>query len=253
MFTQLKIELEYNEKLDYKKSSLLQGVLFENIDSEYASIMHQQNLHPYSQFFNIEDDKMYWYVNAIDEEAYEKIIEKLLKPEFSGFKIKKDNIDVNIVNKNIRTIYKKELSDEFYNKDADRVIEINLLTPMAFKQRGVYISYIDFRLIYQSLMNKYNSISEKILMLDEDALFDLYDKTLITKYNLRSVPFPLESIKINGAFGNIRINLRGSDVMSRYARFLLRFAEFSGIGVKTGMGMGAVKINIGGVKCKKEM
>lgn len=37
MYAQLKLELEADD-IDYKKSSNLQGILMENIDTEYAGI-----------------------------------------------------------------------------------------------------------------------------------------------------------------------------------------------------------------------
>ena len=48
MYAQLKLELEADD-IDYKKSSNLQGILMENIDTEYAGILHGNQLNPYSQ------------------------------------------------------------------------------------------------------------------------------------------------------------------------------------------------------------
>ena len=39
MYVQLKLELAADD-IDYKKSSNLQGILMENIDTEYAGILH---------------------------------------------------------------------------------------------------------------------------------------------------------------------------------------------------------------------
>ena len=48
MYVQLKLELAADD-IDYKKSSNLQGILMENIDTEYAGILHGNQLNPYSQ------------------------------------------------------------------------------------------------------------------------------------------------------------------------------------------------------------
>ena len=37
------------------------------------------------------------------------------------------------------------------------------------------------------------------------------------------------------------IRVSGTKTMANYAHLLLRFGEYSGVGIKTGMGMGAVK------------
>jgi len=242
LFSQIVMELKTDEKLTYKKASTLQGVLFENIDTEYASLMHQQDRHPYSQYLLSENDKEYWVVNTLTEEAYENIIKRLEDRNFNGFRIKKGDIDVSIANKRITIVEKQTLINELNTKDAERVFNLSLLTPMAFKQRGVYVSFPDLRLIYQSIMNKYSSISDNMVMMDEETLNQLVESSMITKFNIRSAIFPLEGVNITGAIGNIRIYIKGSDVLARYIRLLLKFSEFSGIGVKAGIGMGAVKI-----------
>ena len=60
--------------------------------------------------------------------------------------------------------------DHFYNKPAERYLEIRILTPMSFKSYGRYINHPDLRLIYQSLMNKYDSVLKEASMFDEDTL-----------------------------------------------------------------------------------
>ena len=35
--------------------------------------------------------------------------------------------------------------------------------------------------------------------------------------------------------------MKGSETIARYIRLLFHFGEFSGVGIKTGMGMGAIR------------
>ena len=245
LLAKLKIELDIDSKDLYKKSSLFQGFLFENIDTLYAEKLHEQKLHPYSQYICCENEKMYWCINTLNNEAYEKIILKLVD-DISEINLKRTNEIIKIQNKEIKTIEKKELITEFNNIDGESYINFSLLTPMAFKQRGRYVGYPDLRLIYQSIMNKYSAASQEMIMIDEDVLEQMVDNSNITKFFVKSKTFPLEGINIAGAVGNIRIKISGPDLMKRYARLLFRFSEFSGIGVKTGIGMGAIKLNVGG-------
>ena len=242
MLARLKMELETSEDLDYKKASALQGVLLENIDKEYAGFLHQQQLHPYSQYICNDGEKKLWCVNTLNPEAYTNIIKKLVDTEFSSFIIKKGNVDVIIKETSVEALTDEELLEEFNTVQGSKTINIRLLTPMSFKQRGNYVALPDVRLIYQSMMNKYSMASEKLDMIDEDTLLQMTEHSVITKFKIRSVPFPLEGIRIPGAIGEFRIKISGSEIMARYARLLLRFAEYSGIGVKTAMGMGAIKI-----------
>lgn len=49
MVGRLELTLDSKE-IDYKNSSNLQGVIMENIDNEYADILHTQGYNPYSQY-----------------------------------------------------------------------------------------------------------------------------------------------------------------------------------------------------------
>ena len=53
-------------------------------------------------------------------------------------------------------------------------------------------------------------------------------------------------MKIGGFIGEITIHILGGETLARYVRMLCRFGEISGIGIKTGMGMGAMEFNQGG-------
>jgi len=142
-------------------------------------------------------------------------------------------------------VFEDELMDRFYNQEADRNIGIRIKTPMSFKQNGIYNIVPDARLIFQSLMNKYSAAHEHMSMIDFDTLDQITQNAMIVRYNLRSTGFALEGTKIPGFIGELSFKFRGGDTLARYARLLIEFAEFSGIGIKTAMGMGAVGI-IGG-------
>ena len=67
------------------------------------------------------------------------------------------------------------------------------------------------------------------------------EQSEIVRYRLQTVPFPLEKVQITGFTGSICIHIRGPETMARYLRMLFKFGEFAGVGIKTGMGMGAMK------------
>ncbi|MGP1441464.1 MAG: CRISPR-associated endoribonuclease Cas6 [Anaerovoracaceae bacterium] len=241
MLAQLKISLD-SDNLNLYKASTLQGVLFENIDSDFADLMHSQNIHPYSQYLIKEENSYFWIINTLNEESYNHIILPLINPKFKEFTLKKGNIDVKINTKELKQLSDEELLKRFYDEDADRNISVNIRTPMAFKQKGIYTIVPDIRLIFQSLMNKYSAAYAHMSMFDLDTLAQITENTFVTRYNLRSAAFAMEGIKIPGFIGKISFRFRGTETLARYARLLLEFAEFSGAGIKTAMGMGAICI-----------
>ena len=241
MLRRICMELEGKE-LDYRKSSNLQGVLFEHISTGYSEKMHMQQLHPYSQYLIKEKERLYWYVNTLDGEAAAEIIDVLAGEAFQTFSLKKSDTDVRIIGKRMEQCTQKELLEEFYTKEAEKYFRLEFLTPTAFKQRGRFVIWPDVCLVYQSLMNKYSAILSETDMYDEETLEQLVESSELAEYRLRSVKFPMEGIVIPAFCGTITIRMRGTNTMARYLRMLLRFVEYSGVGIKTAMGMGAVRM-----------
>ncbi|MCM1326311.1 MAG: CRISPR-associated endoribonuclease Cas6 [Bacteroidales bacterium] len=242
MLAVLRMELNSGETgLGYYQSSNLQGVLMEQLDSGYAEQLHISRLKPYSQYI-IGGSRKEWVINTFTQEAYQKIICPLLNEKFSEFIIEKKEMHIKICSKELETLSKQELLNEFYSDTYDRYIRLKFLTPTSFKSGGVYINMPDVRYIYQSLMNKYSAASDDMDMYDEETLEQLTTNSRIVRYNLRSAVFPLEGVKIPSFMGEMDIKILGTPTMAKYVRLLVRFGEYSGVGIKTAIGMGGLRM-----------
>ncbi len=242
MLAELKMKLKPDcSEFGYYQSSNLQGVLMEQIESDYADQMHQQGWKPYSQFLYCMNNEFWWTVHTWTKEAYDKILLPLQDSRFDSFQIKKRGIRVSILQKEETMLAKKALMEEFYSQECSRYLSVEFLSPTAFKQNGRYVNYPDLRLIFQSLMNKYSAGSSELNMFDEETLEQLVSNMSVSRYRLHSVSFPLEGVWIPAFIGTMTIRVNGTKTMANYARLLLRFGQYSGVGIKTGMGMGAVK------------
>ncbi len=242
MLAELRMKLEVN-KPDFGcyQSSNMQGVLMEQLDSVYAKLLHNQGLKPYSQFI-LNGEKKEWVVKTFTQRAYQEIIAPLLDSSFTHCFIEKKDIHVQIQNKILKTIRKQELLDEFYSDACSRYLNLEFLTPTSFKSDGKYVIMPDMRYIYQSLMNKYSAASSDMEMYDKETLEQLTGNSHIVQYRLRSTYFPLEGIRIPSFKGEISVKITGTNTMAKYARLLSRFGEYSGVGIKTAMGMGGLRI-----------
>lgn len=229
------------DEVNYRNSSNLQGVIMENIDSQYAELMHQLELNPYSQCLIKKDNITMWCVSTLSEEAYEHIIVPLLDKNFTGFSIKKGLVNIKIKEKRLITHQKTELMREFYDKQGERFYNVEFATPTSFKSNGRYEIFPNLEMIYRSLMKKYSATSGEVDMYDEDTLEELINSSEIVRYRLNSTSFPLERVTIPSYKGSITIRVRGNDTISRYIRLLLTFGEYSGVGVKASIGMGAIR------------
>ena len=223
-----------NKEIDYKNSSNLQGVIMENIDNEYADILHTQGYNPYSQYVYTKDNKVIWCINTLDEKAYDD--------KFNEFTIKNRETPIKVIEKRLQKKSKNSFLEEFYNVKGDKYYNIQFITPTSFKSNGRYMIFPDLRLMYKSLMKKYSAASTDMDMYDEDTLERLIESSEITRYRLQSTVFPLEGVVIPSYKGSLSIRLNGNDTISRYARLLFSFGEYSGIGIKSSIGMGALKL-----------
>lgn len=242
MLAELRMKLESdNQDIGYYQSSNLQGVLMEHIDMDYAQFLHEQGLKPYSQYV-LSGNVKEWIVKTCTQEAYQEIILPLLEQKFYDFTIEKKDIHISIKEKSLKTIDKKELMNEFYSNTASHFLNLEFLTPVSFKSNGRYVIMPEMRYIYRSLMNKYSAASSKVDMYDDETLEQLVNSSSIIQYKLRSTFFPLEGVKIPSFKGEILVKISGTNTMAGYARLLARFGEYSGVGIKTAMGMGALRI-----------
>ena len=242
MLAELVLKIDDGTKpLDERAGSVMQGVLMHLIDADYAAKLHQTGINPYSQCL-LKEECLEWHIRTTTEEAFEKIIEPLNNPDFLEIKIEQKKITLPIKEKSLRSLPKKELLNEFYSEKCDRHLLFAFQTPAAFKSGGHYVILPDMRLIFQSLMNKYNASGEDMQMYDQETCEEIAAQTIVTRYRLRSTSYPLEGLTIPAFRGELGIRIGGSETLARYARLLARFGEFSGVGIKTGMGMGALRL-----------
>lgn len=245
MLAKLEMVLETEEKelMPYQKAVLLQSILMSHIRQEYAQALHESGLHPYRQSLEMREGKNIWTVAVTNEEAYEQIIRPLESCEFYEFILTHDKCKIVVSDKKSEKVMKKQLTEKFYFEDAKRFIDIDFMTPTAFKSQNQYIFYPDMRLIYQSLLNKYEACSLEETMKSPELLEQMIKNTNIIQYNLRSCNYHIGKVKIPAFIGKIRLKIHGPQSLVNFANLLFHFGEYSGVGIKTAMGMGTMKVS----------
>lgn len=237
----MQLKCEEPNSFSIKKSSLMQGVLMEQLESGYAQKLHLGGWNPYSQFAEKREEQWYWIVNTLNQEAYEKILQPLQAQEFSRIYLEHGKQEIEIVEKKIQSLPIEKLMSEFYSKDMPRYLDICFKTPTAFKRQGKYLFYPELHCIYQNLMRKYSAV-QNVGMNHEDTLEQLTENSQVIHYRLNSCYFYMEGIKVPAFMGRIRLKLTGPQTLVNFAYLLFRFGYYSGIGIKTSIGMGAFKI-----------
>jgi CRISPR-associated endoribonuclease Cas6 len=115
------------------------------------------------------------------------------------------------------------------------------LTPVSYKSDGFYQIIPSVDKIIANLINKWNEFEESN-KLEEDVLQEYLSRSFISKYKLKSTRFYIEQTKIPSYIGELEISTTANTTMKNILSMLFEFAEYSGIGIKTSIGMGGIKV-----------
>lgn len=237
----LKISYKYKEKLTYQISSVMHGILLEQISYEYGEILHKNGVKPFSQHLtDMTENSFIWIITTMTKKAKEEIIDKLIQKDKLYMEHKE--LELIIENKKEESIAYDDFIKKYYFNEQRRYINLKFLTPTAFKSQGQYVFIPSVRHIFQSLMNKYDAFSLDSVIGCEEVLEHFEKYTYIYRYQLKSVQFSLEGIKVPAFIGNITLKINGPQQMVNLAKMLVEFGAYSGVGIKATLGMGAIEI-----------
>ena len=135
-----------------------------------------------------------------------------------------------------------ELIDSTYFGECAKTVEIAFNTPTSFKVEGKYQFYPTVRHIFYSLISKYDAVASDNQIYSEEILDQFIRHIDIIRYNLRSRNFQLEGVRIPGFVGTVTLKIRGPQQFVNLVNMLLKFGEYSGVGIKTSIGMGSLSI-----------
>lgn len=254
----MEFTVDKKQKIDFNIGSVLQGIMMTFLDRDYGDELHRQSLRPYSQYFEAKNGKYYWIINTLTEEAKEGIIDKILQSNRTSLDLTYRKSKLNIE--------KFELSRGIIPSDAGkRDIVVNFKTPTSFKRTaGGYEIFPSVKHIFNSIINKYerfgkeaetddllqairknsvrNDSLSKIMSKKEDFLEKIIENVEITGYNLKTEHFGVKGNYVPGFMGSINLKVKGDINFKNDVMKLLKFAEYSSIGLKVTMGMGAVEV-----------
>ena len=123
MLSRLQIIL-HNPKdkhLNFNISSLLQGVIMEQISYEFALELHNGNRQPYSQYVEFEQDRIIWNIQTLTQTAYEQIIVPLMQESLQSIYIRHKNLELSIQDKILKQCSYDQLRRERYFTDGSRI------------------------------------------------------------------------------------------------------------------------------------
>lgn len=230
-------------RTDRKLAVFLNGWLMEHLDSDLVERFHQTGDNPFSIYIDEQPTMANMVFNALDTEMETIFDELLLNPNLQKFEfVSATQKEFVILNRTVRILTEKDLSRQFYQGGAEGWYDLKIISPITFKSQGYYQFMPDVRLFFQSLMRKYNQAIEKSEQIDIDLLDEICKKTQVVSYRLRTQRYFIHSGFVTGFLGNLTFRCHGSQTLKDYLGAMLSFGEFSGVGAKTSLGMGAIKL-----------
>lgn len=124
----------------------------------------------------------------------------------------------------------------------DNRFTLELLTPTSFKQDGRYVIFPQESLILQSLVARWGMCFPNMPLDDPDAVQATLRGLHIVDYRLQTLRHPLKQTRIPSFIGRVVLEDRLPAPLMEVFRTLYCFAPYSGLGIKTALGMGGVGI-----------
>lgn len=236
-----------NELSNDKRISIngyqIYACLLEMLSPETAERLHENIRSPISQ--NIVKDKnsgkYIWEINSFDNELSEELSD-ILKVSRT-FHAEKADTEFRI--ESVKRDYIGGFRDIRQRTSAlmeQSRIKLDICTTAALKKSGEFLLFPDIELIIKNLWKRWNDVFPDNPFDDDDALALLLHGVYISAYDLSSSIYRMKGNDIRGFYGSITIGSRLSPPMKELLCALLYFSQYSGIGVKTALGMGKTKI-----------
>ena len=218
----------------------LYAALLERLPREFGQRVHKNGASPVSQFVRLREGTLYWSITLLGEE-----IETLAGPVLEDcgcFSLQKDGV---ILAPSLEVREKIASVDELFwrGEAGGRVHGLEVCTAAAFKSRGKYQNLPTPRLILQSLIKKWNGCFPDCPIVDEDGqgMEAMAEGLALREFFLRDAAYILKGNSIPGFRGTLTLENRLTGFHRELADALLVFSGFSGLGIKTTLGMGGVR------------
>ncbi len=244
MITKWNFEVDSNLKNKgiYNLGSVFHGALMEKLSDEMQELLHNDSRYsPLKQRLYRLDDKTIWEVVSLDDKLENQLIQIFQNEIVLYLKSHQEYVKLNLIDK--LSISQDQIIKNVYSQDnIKKYFDLKILTPMSFKSNGKNDIFPDLRKIFRSAMLQFDSFSSDRKLYDAETLDYLTEYSQIVDYRLRSTKFYLEGTKIPAFMGELTIRVNAPLPILQLVEVLLRSAVYTGVGVKTSLGMGKIQI-----------
>jgi CRISPR-associated endoribonuclease Cas6 len=135
-----------------------------------------------------------------------------------------------------------ELLERSFERDGISRLQVRFETPTSFRRQGVQLLFPEPQLMIESLMRRWEQYSPVPIPKEETA--GISECMRVSQYDLSTSAISFDRYVIMGFRGEVHITVaKGVEpFVQGVVQALLSFAEYAGIGYKTTMGMGQVRV-----------
>lgn len=232
-------ELHFHSEITYR----LYAVLLENASADYAKKIHTSNITPIAQHLSPTDDNRFiWTIGLLGDEAERNmcpVIECI-----NNISLRSPECTLRVVS---RTVERVNSIDDLMNEAIHRpcIVKIEFETTTSFKSHGRYQILPNMQFIVNNLIMHWNGCIDDCPIEDTDGRGSnaIARGMYCTGMNIHDSAYYIKQNKISGFSGTMIIENQLEGFHRQLLNMLLIFARYSGIGIKTSLGMGAVNIS----------
>lgn len=214
------------------------------LPDDYVLLINQVRPLPYAiKVLNI-GNRTYFTLISFTDDFSDKVKKYLLTPSIGYIQLSTPIRKIfRVLGRQIQYLTEKNLSDILYQTNQlFSSFSLHFCTATAFKESNNYVFPPNLRLIFQSLIDSFNIWFTDWNVIPPQLLEEICQFTSITYSHINFTLQQMDNFIIPTFTGSLRINCQGSDYVRNFITMLLYFGEYSGIGIKTNSGMGALSL-----------
>ena len=241
MMTQYRFAVRFSDGRPVFASSAypIYAWLLSQIPAPYGTFLHEQGQKPISQYLYKEREtgQFIWTISCMDTASHE-ILAPILR-SLHEIPLRAGLLQTSLLD----TVSAQSMESlmELARKQSDApFFHLAFRSPTSFKHDGAYVIFPETSFLIQSLAEKWTAAFPNYPLNDPEALAVFRQGLKITDYRLQSCRFSLKNAQIPACIGEIAVKVSLPSPMMELWKALVSFSRFSGVGIKTTLGMGGV-------------
>lgn len=138
-------------------------------------------------------------------------------------------------------LYTAQVANE---PESNKRFELQFNTPTAFSQGRTHLPLPVPELMFRSWLERWNHFAPVFLGSDELIAY-LSSAVVISHHKIQTQSVQIHQGNIKGFTGNVSLQIlqRADPLLANVANLLIQYAQYTGTGIKTRLGMGQTKIS----------